>query len=86
MTTQALRKQITALVNTIDDEAVLQSILTLLEKTKVDDEDEHLAGYDVQGNPISEEELVQSLLAESAAIRKEGGTTLKEMRKTMGLD
>ncbi|MCC6410220.1 MAG: hypothetical protein IT270_01095 [Saprospiraceae bacterium] len=59
MTTQALRKQIIELVSNTEDEALLLSIVTLLEKIQVNETKQSTT---VTGANFTEEDIVQILL------------------------
>lgn len=58
-----LKLSITQLLENTNDSEVLQSIYTLLKK--LSQEEESIVGYDVEGEPISEDELVATILEAS---------------------
>lgn len=81
MTNQELKITIHNLVNQTEDPEILLSIHVLLKKLLSSKSDSHIAGYAPSGAPISEEELVASVLEADLDIQKGNGISLSEMKK-----
>jgi len=79
-----LKFSITQLLENTNDTEVLQSIYTLLKK--LSQEEESIAGYDVEGEPISEDELVASILEASRDSKAGNKIAMDDLKREMGLE
>jgi|GEM_PF-660522 len=84
MTVQELKLSIADLLEYTNDTEVLQSIYTLLRKLPQEEED--IVGYEVEGEPISEDELVASLLEASRESKVGNRITMSELKREFGLE
>jgi hypothetical protein len=85
MTNQELKITIHDLVNETDDPEILLSIHVLLKKLLSAKTDHNIAGYAPNGAPITDEELVASVLAADLDIQKGNGLSFSDMKKKYGV-
>lgn len=84
MDIQNLKISIVHLLSDTHDVEVLQSIHTLLRKMP-SSEDMDIAGYEADGEPISEEELIHSILEASADAKSGNTISFEKMKAELGL-
>ncbi len=78
-----LKFSITQLLENTNDTEVLHSIYTLLKKLS---QEESIAGYDVEGEPISEDELVATILEASRDSKAGNKIAMDDLKREMGLE
>lgn len=79
MTTQDLKLSIVDLLEDTSDAEVLQSIYVLLTRIQPTEQDD-IAGYEADGEPITEEALVASILEGSREARAGQKISMENMR------
>lgn len=79
-----LKFSIRQLLENTNDTEVLQSIYTLLKK--LSQEEESIAGYDVEGEPISEDELVATILEASRDSKAGNKIAMNDLKREFGLE
>lgn len=80
MSTKELRLSITTLLEQTDDAELMQSILVLLRKS-LSIPAPGITAYEADGTPITEEELVASILEASQEVRAGKKFTLADLKK-----
>jgi hypothetical protein len=84
MTVQELKFSIQHLLEYTNDAEILQSIYTLLRKLPQEEED--IAGYEVEGEAISEDELLATLLEASRDSKAGNKISMNELKREFGLE
>jgi hypothetical protein len=79
MSTEEMREQVHQLVNEID-ERLLKAVYALL-STYTKNEDELIEGYDLDGNPMSAEQLMDKYEAGLAEVKAGNYVTVEELRE-----
>lgn len=82
MSNEQLKYSIHSLLEEIEDADLLKSIYILLQRTQVSDE---VVGYEIDGTPISEDDLVASILEEKASVARGERISFEDMKKELGL-
>jgi hypothetical protein len=82
MSTKEIRSSIVALLEQTDDAELMQSILILLRRSLTIPAPS-AAAYEADGTPISEEELVESILEGSREVRAGKKIALEDLKKEL---
>ncbi len=82
MSTLELRHSISSLLEQTEDAELMQSILILLRKSFTRPA-AGIAGFEVDGTPITEDELVASILEGSREVRAGKKITLADLKKEL---
>lgn len=82
MSTQEIRSSIVALLDQTDDAELMQSILILLRRSLVPPAVSS-AAFEADGTPISEEDLVESILQGSREVRAGKKIALKDLKQEL---
>lgn len=80
MSTLELRHSITTLLEKTEDAELMQSILVLLRKSL---SAPGIAAYDIDGAPITEDELVASILEGSREVREGKKIRLEDLKNEL---
>ncbi len=84
MTTQELKFSITHLVQETEDSELLFSLYTIM-KRMFPEKAERIAGYEADGQPITEEELVESILISQQEVRAGKKIPFQQLKTEFGL-
>lgn len=84
MSARDLKLNIIHLLDQTEDEEFLNSILVLLLRS-LQPVQPGVAGYDADGSPVTEEELVKSILDASREMREGKKISINEMKAVLGL-
>ncbi len=82
MNTNHLRLSISNLLEQTEDAELMRSILTILQKSLAIS-DSGIAAYDADGTPISEEELIASILDAREDMRAGNKILLADLKKEL---
>ena len=82
MSTIELRRSITSLLEQTDDIELMQSVLVLLRKSLAVPAP-GIAGYEADGTPITEDELVASILESSQEVREGKKIAFDDLKRAL---
>jgi len=85
MNVSSLKLNIRNLIDQTDDQEALILVYALLKRITYAHTDSDIAGYEADGSPITEQDLINSILASSEESKKSKVMTTKEMKKMVGL-
>lgn len=84
MSTKDLKLSIIQLLENTTDAEVLQSIYVLLTRLQPEASSDTV-GYEADGEPISEEELIHSILEGSRQVREGEKISMEDLKRELGL-
>ena len=84
MSAQDLKLSIGQLLTTTEDPEILALVYALLKKFSLFEAD-GIAGYEADGTPITDEDLVESIVASSREVRAGQIISHAEMKNLLGL-